>query len=105
MGHVYPVLYAELCECFIGVTLENMGFTVLNMTMGIASMIGVLVMGLSFIYLGIEAFSDNSALGATSSSALPMGLGAGASKKGDINATKEQGTDAITKSFASMTKQ
>jgi len=103
--HVYPVLYAELCECFIGVTLENMGFTVLNMTMGIVSMIGVLVMGLSFIYLGIEAFSDNSALGATSSSALPMGLGAGASKKGDINATKEQGTDAITKSFASMTKQ
>ena len=100
---MYPVLYAELCECFIGVTLENMGFTVLNMTLGIVSLIAVLSMGLSFIYLGIQAFSNNSALGATSSSTLPIGMGAGVTKPQDMSAVKEQGTTAISESFASMT--
>jgi len=100
---MYPVLYAELCECFIGATLENMGFTVLNMTLGILSLVAVLGMGLSFIYLGIQAFSNNSALGATSSSTLPVGMGAGVTKPQNMDAVKEQGTVAIAESFASMT--
>ena len=83
--------------------LENMGFTVLNMTLGILSLVAVLGMGLSFIYLGIQAFSNNSALGATSSSTLPVGMGEGVTKPQNMDAVKEQGTVAIDESFASMT--
>lgn len=59
-------------------SLESLGISTGIMTWGMISLAFILLLLISFIFVGIQAFALGGAMGAIINSLIPMGMGAGA---------------------------
>lgn len=98
----FDILMDSIADIVITRTLQSMGFTTINIIIGIVSLTVVLSAVLVFIVLGIQGFTDNSDLGAVTASLLPAGAGKGAQKEEDTDKIVKQSSTAASGAFQSI---
>jgi len=101
--NTFPILLDEITAIVINRSLESMGFTDMNLAIQVSVLVVLLGTVQAFLVLGIRGFSDNSDLGATSSSLLPAGAGKAAFKNMDMATAVPESSSHATAAFATLT--
>jgi len=99
----FPALLSAIKSIAISSAIDAMGFTPLNIAVGLISLGALLGTGMVFILLGIQGFSQGSDLGAATSSILPAGFGKSVQPQQDLSKVKEGGSVALGDSFSAIT--
>jgi len=101
--NTFPILLDEITTIVINRTLDSMGFTDMNLAIQVSILVILLGTVQAFLVLGIRGFSDNSDLGATSSSLLPAGAGKAAFKNMNMATAVPDSNSHAAAAFATLT--